>query len=87
MSFISRGFRGRRRESDVDPSRVPPGQYVTDDFPVLSAGPTPHTSLEEWTFSITGEIDEPLHDEAGVWAAGAAIRADARGVRVHDCEV
>jgi len=33
---------------------VPPGQYLTDDFPVLSAGPTPHTPLEEWTFSITG---------------------------------
>jgi len=31
---------------------VPPGQYVTDDFPVLSAGPTPHTPLDRWTFSI-----------------------------------
>ena len=52
MNFISRGFRGRRRDSEGDPSRVPPGQYVTDDFPVLSAGPTPHTPLEQWTFSI-----------------------------------
>jgi DMSO/TMAO reductase YedYZ molybdopterin-dependent catalytic subunit len=52
MSFVSRGFRGRRRPADADSSRVPPGQYVTDDFPVLSAGPTPHTPLEEWTFSI-----------------------------------
>jgi DMSO/TMAO reductase YedYZ molybdopterin-dependent catalytic subunit len=52
MSFISRGFRGRRRDPDADPSRVPPGQYVTEDFPVLSAGPTPHTPLDEWTFSI-----------------------------------
>jgi DMSO/TMAO reductase YedYZ molybdopterin-dependent catalytic subunit len=50
--FISRGFRGRQRESDADPSRIPPGQYETHDFPVLSAGPTPHTRLEEWTFSI-----------------------------------
>jgi DMSO/TMAO reductase YedYZ molybdopterin-dependent catalytic subunit len=33
---------------------VPPGQYLTDDFPVLSAGPTPHTPLDEWTFKITG---------------------------------
>jgi DMSO/TMAO reductase YedYZ molybdopterin-dependent catalytic subunit len=31
---------------------VPPGQYVTTDFPVLSAGPTPHVSTENWTFSI-----------------------------------
>jgi DMSO/TMAO reductase YedYZ molybdopterin-dependent catalytic subunit len=52
MSPISRGFHGRHRDSDVDPSRVPPGQYVTTDFPVLSAGPTPHTPLENWTFSI-----------------------------------
>ena len=52
MSFVSRGFRGRRRDADTDSARVPPGQYVTDDFPVLSAGPTPHTTLEEWTFSI-----------------------------------
>jgi DMSO/TMAO reductase YedYZ molybdopterin-dependent catalytic subunit len=52
MSFVSRGFRGRPRDSDADPNRVPPGQYVTEDFPVLSAGPTPHTPLDEWTFSI-----------------------------------
>ena len=52
MSFVSRGFRGRRRETEADPTRVPPGQYVTEDFPVLSAGPTPQTSLDEWTFSI-----------------------------------
>jgi DMSO/TMAO reductase YedYZ molybdopterin-dependent catalytic subunit len=48
---ISRGFHGRRRE-EGEPGRLPPGQYVTDDFPVLSAGPTPHTELEAWTFSI-----------------------------------
>jgi DMSO/TMAO reductase YedYZ molybdopterin-dependent catalytic subunit len=52
MSPISRGFHGRRREPAGDAGRVPPGQYVTDDFPVLSAGPTPHTSLDKWTFSI-----------------------------------
>ena len=52
MSFISRGFKGRRRDPEADSGRVPPGQYLTDDFPVLSAGPTPHTPLEQWTFSI-----------------------------------
>ena len=30
-----------------------------EGFPVLSAGPTPRTSLEEWDFSIIGEVDEP----------------------------
>jgi DMSO/TMAO reductase YedYZ molybdopterin-dependent catalytic subunit len=51
VSPVTRGFRGRRRD-DVAPERVPPGQYVTTDFPVLSAGPTPHVSTENWTFSI-----------------------------------
>jgi DMSO/TMAO reductase YedYZ molybdopterin-dependent catalytic subunit len=50
MSPISRGFHGRRRQAPAD--RVPPGQYVTEDFPVLSAGPTPRTALANWTFSI-----------------------------------
>jgi DMSO/TMAO reductase YedYZ molybdopterin-dependent catalytic subunit len=58
MSPISRGFRGRRRE-DADPARIPPGQYVTTDYPVLSAGPTPHTPLDRWDFSIGGEVDQP----------------------------
>jgi DMSO/TMAO reductase YedYZ molybdopterin-dependent catalytic subunit len=48
---VSRDFRGRRRR-EAEPGRLPPGQYVTDDFPVLSAGPTPHTPLEDWTFSL-----------------------------------
>ncbi|MGA7271729.1 MAG: sulfite oxidase-like oxidoreductase [Acidimicrobiia bacterium] len=52
MSFVTRGFRGRRR-AEASPERVPPGQYVTGDFPVLSAGPTPRISLDEWRFTIT----------------------------------
>ena len=56
MPPISRGFGGRRRR-DVDPSRVPPGQYVVDDFPVLSAGPTPRTPLDQWSLTIDGAVD------------------------------
>ena len=58
MGFVSRGFRGKRRE-DATPGRLPPGQYLTNDYPVLSAGPTPRLDLDKWTFSITGEIDNP----------------------------
>jgi DMSO/TMAO reductase YedYZ molybdopterin-dependent catalytic subunit len=59
--FISRGFKGRARETDrATKERIPPGQYETNDFPVLSAGPTPRTSLEKWDFSIYGEITEDL---------------------------
>ena len=58
--FFSRGFFGRRRQTEGDDDgRLPPGQYETSGFPVLSAGPTPRTPLSEWDFSIVGEIDEP----------------------------
>lgn len=50
MGAISRGFSGRHSAADV---KLPPGQYLTTDFPVLSAGPTPHVPLEQWEFTIT----------------------------------
>ncbi|WDG16971.1 molybdopterin-dependent oxidoreductase [Microbacterium sp. Clip185] len=52
MAEFTRGFGGRRRESDP---RLPPGQYLTADFPVLSAGPTPRIPESEWSFSIRTE--------------------------------
>jgi DMSO/TMAO reductase YedYZ molybdopterin-dependent catalytic subunit len=59
--FISRGFKGRAKGADRSlKERIPPGQYETKDFPVLSAGPTPLTPLERWDFSIYGEIAEHL---------------------------
>ncbi len=51
VSIFSRGFRGKRQSPDVS-RRLPPGQYLTERFPVLSAGPTPHTSLKVWDFSV-----------------------------------
>ena len=56
--FVSRAFRGRRQEPDVA-GRLPPGQYLEHGFPVLSAGPTPHTPLDQWDFSIDGTVSEP----------------------------
>lgn len=60
--FVTRGFMGRpRAEGSGDvASRLPPGQYITRDFPVLSAGPTPHTPLEHWSFSIQGLVKAPV---------------------------
>jgi len=55
--IISRGFRGRRAPTTRE-RRIPPGQYEERGFPVLSAGPTPHTPLDEWDFTIVGEVDE-----------------------------
>jgi DMSO/TMAO reductase YedYZ molybdopterin-dependent catalytic subunit len=57
MRFVTRGFKGRPRDTSVS-DRLPPGQYLVRDFPVLSAGPTPHTPLSDWTFSINGEVDD-----------------------------
>jgi len=51
--FVCRGFCGRR-QPDATARRLPPGQYETRNFPVLSAGPTPHTTLATWDFMVRG---------------------------------
>lgn len=50
MAITTRGFSGQRKPGDP---KLPPGQYVTTDFPVLSAGPTPKIPLDEWEFTIS----------------------------------
>jgi DMSO/TMAO reductase YedYZ molybdopterin-dependent catalytic subunit len=54
MGIVSPGFTGRRRGG----TDLPPGQYLTEDFPVLSAGPTPHILPEHWEFTITTETGD-----------------------------
>src|SRR5438270_13615684 len=56
--IFSRGFHGRRQETE-EGGQVPPGHYLVSDFPVLSAGPTPHTPLDRWDLTIGGEVDSP----------------------------
>src|SRR2546428_11405489 len=65
--FVTRGFVGRRGgpgaegDSGADlASRIPPGQYLTNDFPVLSAGPTPRTPLDRWSLRIQGLVRQPV---------------------------
>jgi len=55
MSIITRGFHGRGSSDDT---RLPPGQYLVDDFPVLSAGPTPRVSREDWSFTVRNEAGQ-----------------------------
>jgi DMSO/TMAO reductase YedYZ molybdopterin-dependent catalytic subunit len=57
--FFSRGFTGRRRTPEELTERLPPGQYSERGFPVLTAGPTPDVSLDEWRFRIDGMVAEP----------------------------
>jgi DMSO/TMAO reductase YedYZ molybdopterin-dependent catalytic subunit len=79
MAPISRGFTGRRR-SGVDPARVPPGQYVTGDFPVLSAGPTPHTALGDWSFTVRGAVDAPV---SWTWEEFRSLPTETVTVDIH----
>jgi DMSO/TMAO reductase YedYZ molybdopterin-dependent catalytic subunit len=76
---ITRGFRGRRRD-DVPRERVPPGQYVTPDFPVLSAGPTPRVSLDNWDFTIVGEVDKLVRWS---WDEFRALPSETVTVDIH----
>ena len=62
MAIISRGFSGRRSTADV---KLPPGQYLTTDFPVLSAGPTPHIPLDRWEFVIDVAEGEKIPRKGG----------------------
>jgi DMSO/TMAO reductase YedYZ molybdopterin-dependent catalytic subunit len=56
MSVVNRAFKGRPRDRESS-DRLPPGQHEVRDFPVLSAGPTPHVPLSEWIFSVTDGVD------------------------------
>ncbi|WP_308470070.1 molybdopterin-dependent oxidoreductase [Kineococcus rubinsiae] len=57
-SPVTRGFTGRRR---APAAALPPGQYVTEEFPVLSAGPTPRVEQDDWRFSVTTETGSSHH--------------------------
>jgi DMSO/TMAO reductase YedYZ molybdopterin-dependent catalytic subunit len=47
-------------EKGLDPARLPPGQYLTEKWPVLHAGTVPEVDLATWDFRVFGEVDEPL---------------------------
>jgi DMSO/TMAO reductase YedYZ molybdopterin-dependent catalytic subunit len=78
MAFIARGFHRRRPESSS--GRLPPGQYETRDFPVLSAGPTPRTALTAWDFSITDARGKTIR---WTWAEFQALPHDTPTVDIH----
>jgi DMSO/TMAO reductase YedYZ molybdopterin-dependent catalytic subunit len=77
--FVSRGFTGRRREPEVA-GRLPPGQYLTRDFPVLSAGPTPRTPLDRWDFRISGAVDQ---ERRWTWEQFLALPRETPIVDIH----
>ncbi len=61
--MTTRGFQGRGRSTD---GRVPPGQHVTDDFPVLTAGPTEFVDTAEWELAVTDGMVTSTFDWASL---------------------
>ena len=79
MSLVSRAFKGRARDAATS-QRLPPGQYLVPDFPVLSAGPTPHPALDDWSFTISGEVDS---DKRWSWEEFRALPSETVTVDIH----
>ena len=48
------------RDAGFDPARLPPGQYLTDKWPVLHAGEVPSVDLGSWRLRVFGEVEQPL---------------------------
>ncbi len=72
MGIVTRGFGGRR----PDPGRpLPPGQFLTQDFPVLSAGPTPDVEVDRWELVVTTE-----HGHVRRWSWGELMATPAEDV-------
>src|SRR5206468_10663260 len=77
MGIVSPGFSGRRRDAN---EKLPPGQYLVTDFPVLSAGPTPRVDTGKWEFSVTTETGKVHHWD---WAAFQALPIEEPTVDIH----
>ena len=73
---FSRGFSGRRRAA----ADLPPGQYLTEDFPVLTAGPTQRVATDTWELTVTTETGQVHRWD---WAALMALPADTPTVDLH----
>ena len=77
MAVISRGFRGRPPD---EPERLPPGQYLTRDFPVLATGPTPIDAADDWSLTIRGAVEAP---RSWSWDELLALPADTITRDIH----
>ena len=78
--FISRAFGGRRRVPPELTDRVPPGQYIEEGFPVLTAGPTPDIATGDWSFGVDGMVAEPRSWD---WEAFAELPAEEVPCDIH----
>ncbi|RSD16276.1 sulfite oxidase-like oxidoreductase [Amycolatopsis eburnea] len=77
MGVVTPGFQGRARSGNP---RLPPGQYLAEDFPVLSAGPTPRVRTETWEFTVTTEKGDK---HTWSWAELMALPSEKPTVDIH----
>ncbi len=77
MGIVSPGFSGRRRPGG---EKLPPGQYLVTDFPVLSAGPTPRVDTGSWELGVVTETGER---HSWDWAAFRALPSEEFTVDLH----
>jgi DMSO/TMAO reductase YedYZ molybdopterin-dependent catalytic subunit len=77
MGIVSPGFGGRPRRPEAN---LPPGQYLTEDFPVLSAGPTPRVPLEQWQFEVATEAGQ---QHTWTWAEMRQLPSETPTVDIH----
>ena len=71
------GFFGKPHQAIPD---LPPGQHLTTDFPVLSATPTPHISLDSWEFSLVTETGQT---KAWSWPQFKALPSEVITTNIH----
>ena len=67
-------------EAGYDPNRLPPGQYLTEKWPVLHAGTVPETDLRTWDFRVFGEVENPVTLS---WDEFKALPARAVTIDIH----
>jgi DMSO/TMAO reductase YedYZ molybdopterin-dependent catalytic subunit len=74
--------RAEKKVSDAgyDPGRLPPGQYLTEKWPVLHAGSVPRIDLDTWDFKVWGQVEEPL---TLTWEQLAALRTTEITIDIH----
>ena len=60
MSIFRSRDEKKVREAGYDPARLPPGQHLTEKWPVLHAGDVPTVDLTTWDFTVTGAVEKPL---------------------------
>jgi DMSO/TMAO reductase YedYZ molybdopterin-dependent catalytic subunit len=77
-------FRGRAErkvaKAGYDPARLPPGQYLTEKWPVLHAGRVPRADLATWDFRVFGEVENPIRL---TWEELPALAAREVTVDIH----